>query len=201
MRQLAPHLSVRRLALDDAGLRVAYGGAHALLYPSKYEGFGMPPLECMACGTPAIVCRNSALPEVLGDAALYVDESNPAGMAEAVVRLFDTGLRTEMVERGLAQAAKFSFAAMAGRMADAMTEVCAQLQAGRLPRPAPVWGELRTFQRKAQSGGMRDDHSPIIRPQELELHQARRTIEDMRKSPFWKAREFTVRVMHRTGLR
>ena len=78
LRDLAPRLDVRRLTLDDADLAAAYAGAHALLYPSKYEGFGMPPLESMACGTPVIVCRNSSLPEVLGDAAIYVDEDDPA---------------------------------------------------------------------------------------------------------------------------
>src|SRR4029079_4917606 len=101
LRELAPSTDVRRLGLDDAGLCAAYAGAHALLYPSKYEGFGMPPLESMACGTPAIVCRNSSLPEVLVEAALFVDENDPTEMADAITRLLSPDVRTEFVERGL----------------------------------------------------------------------------------------------------
>ena len=89
LRELARDLEVRRLSLDDAELRAAYTGAHVLLYPSTYEGFQDAPLEAMACGTPAIVCRNSSLPEVVGDAAIFVDENDPTEMTGMVLQLFD----------------------------------------------------------------------------------------------------------------
>ena len=87
LRDLAPKLDVRNLELDDEQLCAAYAGAHALLYPSKYEGFGMPPLESMACGTPPIVCNNSSLPEVVGSAALFVDENDPKDLTRAILSL------------------------------------------------------------------------------------------------------------------
>jgi glycosyltransferase involved in cell wall biosynthesis len=216
--ELAPGLDVRRLALDDAELCAAYGGAHALLYPSKYEGFGMPPLESMACGTPAIVCRNSSLPEVAGDAAIFVDENDPTDMADAIVRLFDRGLRADFVERGIRQAAQFTFARTSHTLARALVETYGQLRAGDVPHPDAAWMELRGFQRECQRRSQveRADSNAVTTeepdveapPQPItpnlgngELALALRTIAAMRTSPFWKARELAVGTLRRAGLR
>jgi glycosyltransferase involved in cell wall biosynthesis len=93
----------------DAELVAAYSGARALLYPSRYEGFGLPMLEAFACGCPVVTCRNSSLPEVAGDAALYVSEDDPAELAEAVRRLGDPELRTRLRQRGFERVARFSW--------------------------------------------------------------------------------------------
>ncbi len=154
LRELGPGVDIRRLALDDAELRAAYGGAHALLYPSKYEGFGMPPIESMACGTPAVICRNSSLPEVAGDAALYVDENDPAGMTDAIMKLYDPAVRADFVERGLRQAARFTFADMAGQVSKALVETHDRLRAGSIARPSAAWTELRGFQLGCQAQGI-----------------------------------------------
>jgi glycogen synthase len=216
--ELAPGLDVRRLALDDAELRAAYGGAHALLYPSKYEGFGMPPLEAMACGTPAIVCRNSSLPEVVGEAALYVDENDPTEMTDAIVKLFDPGLRANLVERGLRQAAGFTFARTGQELARALVETYERWRAGSVRAPAASWAELRVFQRDCQQHSQVEcsdiNLAPVEEPdREIapvpdipnldngELEQALWTIASMRHSPFWKARELAVRTLRRAGLR
>jgi glycosyltransferase involved in cell wall biosynthesis len=215
LRDLAPHLDVRRLALSDADLRAAYAGAHALLYPSKYEGFGMPPVESMACGTPAIVCRNSSLPEVVGEAALYVDENDPASMADAIMRLYDPDLRADLVERGLRRAEQFSFANMARALARALVETHDRIQVGDIPRPTAAWTELRGFQQGCQTQGIgiratqaeEGDGTPTVGAPIVqftasgELDEARRMIAAMRNSPFWKARELAVRALRKVGLR
>ena len=86
-----------------------YNAAQALVHPSFYEGFGLPPLEAMHCGTPTIVSNVSALPEVVGDAALLVDPNDIDGLTVAMWRvLTDDQLRASLVEKGLARAQTFS---------------------------------------------------------------------------------------------
>jgi glycosyltransferase involved in cell wall biosynthesis len=87
-----------------------YAGATAFVFPSLYEGFGLPPLEAMACGTPVISSNATSLPEIVGDAALQVDPRSPLAWAESLrAVLSDDARRAEMRERGLAQAQKFSW--------------------------------------------------------------------------------------------
>jgi alpha-1,3-rhamnosyl/mannosyltransferase len=85
-------------------------GARALVYPSLYEGFGLPPLEAMTCGTPVITSAVSSLPEVVGDAALLVDPLDVDELAGAIKRLWhDDTLRAELRARGLARARQFTW--------------------------------------------------------------------------------------------
>jgi glycosyltransferase involved in cell wall biosynthesis len=94
---------------DD--LPALLSGARLFVFPSLYEGFGLPVLEAMACGTPVACSNVSSLPEVAGDAALLVDPLDVRGMAEAMNRLLqDEGLRTQLVERGYRQVRQFSWA-------------------------------------------------------------------------------------------
>jgi glycosyltransferase involved in cell wall biosynthesis len=87
-----------------------YNAAELLVYPSLYEGFGLPPLEAMACGTPVVAANTSSLPEVVGEAGLTVDPLDVEGLAEAMRRaLSDAALRQEMRERGLQRARGFSW--------------------------------------------------------------------------------------------
>ncbi len=83
--------------------------AQALLYPSLYEGFGLPPLEAMACGTPTVSSDNSSIPEVVGDAGLLVaDYTEPDAWAQAIVRIvMEEGLRRQCIESGYARARLF----------------------------------------------------------------------------------------------
>lgn len=87
-----------------------YNAAKVFVFPSIYEGFGLPPLEAMACGTPVIVSKVSSLPEVVGDAALLI---NPEDVEELTVNMWrvlsDNNLRAEMRAKGLKRAAKFSW--------------------------------------------------------------------------------------------
>lgn len=95
---------------DPATLPGWYGAADLFVYPSRFEGFGLPPLEAMACGTPVIVSNAASLPEVGGDAVLTVDPDEIDGLAAAIRRvLTDPALAADLRERGLARAATFSW--------------------------------------------------------------------------------------------
>lgn len=99
----------------DEDLPALYAGAQALVFPSLYEGFGLPVLEAMACGTPVVASNVSSLPEVGGDAALYFDPVD-VGMTRTVRRLLgDADLREELRARGLAQAGRFSWEQVAAK--------------------------------------------------------------------------------------
>ncbi|MCL5783777.1 MAG: glycosyltransferase family 4 protein [Patescibacteria group bacterium] len=91
-----------------------FAGAEAFILPSLWEGFGIPPLEAMACGTPAIVSNISSLPEVVGSAGFLIDPHSP-GQIEQTIRAvaFDKKLRTQKAREGLKQAEKFSWEKMA----------------------------------------------------------------------------------------
>jgi glycosyltransferase involved in cell wall biosynthesis len=97
-----------RVSPDD--LLGLYNAAKLLVHPAFYEGFGLPPLEAMACGTPVVVSNTSALPEIVGDAALLVDPTDVDGMAVAIWRvLCDESLQRQMREKGLRRARRFSW--------------------------------------------------------------------------------------------
>lgn len=96
--------------VPDGLLPALYTGAVASVYLSLYEGFGLPPLEAMACGTPTLTSNSTSLPEVVGDAALTVDPYDIDAIADGLVRLVeDTTLRTHLQANGLARAAQFSW--------------------------------------------------------------------------------------------
>jgi glycosyltransferase involved in cell wall biosynthesis len=87
-----------------------YQAADLFVYPSLYEGFGMPPLDAMASGTPVVTSNAASLPEVVGNAALQVSPTDETALSEAIIRaLTDNALRAEMIARGLEQAARFSW--------------------------------------------------------------------------------------------
>ena len=101
------------LQLTDEELRLAYAGAVALVYPSKYEGFGMPIIEAMACGCPVITCPNSSITEVGGEAAIYVNDDDVIALADALCEVQKPSVRNILINAGLAQAQKFSWSNMA----------------------------------------------------------------------------------------
>jgi glycosyltransferase involved in cell wall biosynthesis len=96
--------------VPDADLPALYSGATLFCYPSLYEGFGLPPLEAMACGAPTITSNTSSLPEVVGDAALTVDPTSVESIAVALRRfLQDPELRETYRQKGRQRAATFSW--------------------------------------------------------------------------------------------
>lgn len=112
--------------VSDAELHKLYVGARAHIHPAYYEGFGLPPLEAMACGTPTIVSNVSSLPEVVGDAALLVNPRDSEEIAVAMHRLLtDDGLHEEMRSKGLQRARTFSWEKAAQRTLEVYRQVVA----------------------------------------------------------------------------
>ena len=96
--------------VDDADLPVLYSAATVFVYPSLYEGFGLPPLEAMACGTPVISSNAASLPEVVSDAALTIDPTDIDALAQALVEVLSSPERQEdLRQRGLRRVAQFSW--------------------------------------------------------------------------------------------
>jgi glycosyltransferase involved in cell wall biosynthesis len=94
----------------DADLPPLYAAADLFVYPSLYEGFGLPPLEAMACGTPVVTSNTTSLPEVVGSAAVTVEPTDTAALAAAVAEvLSSTEKRAELIERGFARVRQFSW--------------------------------------------------------------------------------------------
>ena len=93
--------------LTDVDLARLYACAEAFVFPSRYEGFGLPPLEAMACGTPVVCSNTTSLPEAVGDAALLVDPE-PDTLAKGIMCILrDSETRASLVERGLHRVRRF----------------------------------------------------------------------------------------------
>jgi glycosyltransferase involved in cell wall biosynthesis len=108
--------------VEDEILRALYSAADLYVSAALYEGFGLPVLEAMACGTPVIAVKAGALPEVAGDAALFC-EPTPSGLAKAMTQVLgDDGLRAELVARGTRRVAMFSWARAARDLASVLAE-------------------------------------------------------------------------------
>jgi glycosyltransferase involved in cell wall biosynthesis len=96
--------------IEEADLRVLYSAAKLFVYPSIYEGFGLPPLEAMACGAPVITSNTSALPEVVGDAATVIDPHDSEELCQAMrMVLGNSSRRSKMRQQGLERAKRFSW--------------------------------------------------------------------------------------------
>jgi glycosyltransferase involved in cell wall biosynthesis len=109
--------------VPEEDLPLLYSGAALFVFPSLYEGFGLPPLEAMACGTPVIASNTSAVPEVLGEAGVLVSPQRPAEFAEAMARMtVDTGLGRALAEKGLKRARQFSWEAAARKVRGVLEE-------------------------------------------------------------------------------
>lgn len=115
--------------VEDEDLSALYSDAKCFVYLSQYEGFGLPPLEAMACGTPVIAADNSSLPEVVGDAGLLVDANDVCGVADALHRIVSSdALRSELSAQGIARAREFDWDRCANIVSDTL---CRKLELER----------------------------------------------------------------------
>jgi glycosyltransferase involved in cell wall biosynthesis len=118
--------------VTDGELRALYERAACFVFPSIYEGFGLPPLEAMTCGCPVVAAEAASIPEVCGDAALYFDPRDPAALAERIAQVMgDAELRAELSRRGRERAERFSWR----RSAEALLEVIREAAGDQSPRP------------------------------------------------------------------
>ena len=101
---------VHHRIVDDQMLLRLYRNARIMVYPSLYEGFGLPPLEAMGCGCPVVVSNATSLPEVCGDAAYYIDPYTVESIAEGMCKvLTDDSLRQSLIRKGLGRAKMFTW--------------------------------------------------------------------------------------------
>lgn len=110
--------------VPEADLPLLYNMASVFVYPSLYEGFGLPPLEAMQSGTPVVVSDRTSLPEVVGEAGITVDPDDTAALGDAVARLWsDAEARSTFEERGRERAAQFSWERTATRISDVLDSI------------------------------------------------------------------------------
>jgi len=121
------HKHVRFLGFQpDETLAILYRLAAVFVFPSLYEGFGLPPLEAMASGTPVVTSNVSSLPEVTGEAAVLVDPYDVDSIADGIYRVLRSpALRQELREKGIARAREFSWERSVARTRELYAEVCA----------------------------------------------------------------------------
>lgn len=125
--------------VTDAELRALYAGAAAFVFPSLTEGFGLPPVEAMHCGSPVIAARAAAMPEVCRDAALLVDADDPRAYRAAIdAVLGDPGLSAQLRSRGLRRASSLSWDAAGERLLKLVNCLTSERKNARLPVTTPM---------------------------------------------------------------
>jgi FkbM family methyltransferase len=161
---------VHTLQLNDDDLNAAYSGAIALVYPSKYEGFGLPILEAMTCGCPVITCPVSSIPEVAGDAALFVDPNRIEDMVAAIRKVQRPEVRKSLIEKGIAQSQKFSWTRTANLISERLLETAQKVKIEieqDLGLTTPIIELLQTFDSRG------NDNPDLIH---VELREARQLL-------------------------
>jgi hypothetical protein len=214
LAELAAGVETHVLKLDDKELKFAYSGAICLVYPSLYEGFGLSILEAMACGCPVITCRNSSIPEVAGDAAIYVDEYRAEEMVEALSKVQVREVRQILIEQGLEQVKKFSWKKMADTIADFLTATAERIESDTPSLTSLIWREFREIQAQSQHKSLQQDIPSTQPPSEEvvnneekqqvdeeihqlgkklqqkqhELQEAKNELSSLQSSKIWKLR-------------
>lgn len=146
LRELGAGVRCRRVELSDDELATAYGGAAALVYPSLYEGFGLPVIEAMASGCPVITTRHGSLAESAGDAAQFVSGFAVDEMRQAIRAVQEPAARGRLVERGLEHARLFRWDTMAQELQAQIHAVVEEARAGAFDAFFAEWRRLRTVQ-------------------------------------------------------
>jgi glycosyltransferase involved in cell wall biosynthesis len=166
LRLAHPKVRTRRLSLSDEELRLAYAGASALVYPSRYEGFGLPVAEAMACGCPVITTELASLPEVAGDAGLYVDPDDAKGLRQALDAVREPERRAAMVAAGVNRASAFRWDRASAAFAAALSQAAASDTAEQRGARDAAWRPRREAQaarQRERRGGLLPTFPPLGR--------------------------------------
>ncbi|MFT3733167.1 MAG: glycosyltransferase family 1 protein [Hyphomicrobium sp.] len=139
-------VEVRKIEVDDRILARAYAGAQALVFPSLYEGFGLPVAEAMACGCPVITTALGSLKEVAGDAAELISGRDPGELAKALDAVREPRRRAELIARGYERAKAFDWDTMAKKFHDLLGATLAGSKAQTTQRFLAEWKRLREIQ-------------------------------------------------------
>ncbi len=132
--EAVPHTCLRLGRVDDASLRALYEAASCLVMPSRYEGYGLPAVEAMACGCPVVAARSGALPEVCNGAAHFFDAGDACAASQAIIDVVENpNLSHSLRQRGLARAEQLTWA----RAADSFAKIVAKSAAGALENERP----------------------------------------------------------------
>lgn len=146
LQQLPGGVACRRVVLTDEELALAYGGAIALVYPSLYEGFGMPVIEAMASGCPVITTRHGSLAEAAGDAALLIGGDSTDEMRQALRSVQDPATRTALRARASAHVRNFEWKAMGEQLARDLQALAEEAGTGAYSPFLEEWTRLRALQ-------------------------------------------------------
>jgi glycosyltransferase involved in cell wall biosynthesis len=146
LSDLPANVSARRVDLKDTELACAYSGAIALVFPSLYEGFGMPIVEAMACGCPVITTRNGSLPEIAGDAAIFVSGYDENEMRKAMMSVREAKCRMQLFEKGQRQAAVYDWDAMTRGFYGLLKKAHQERETSTMTNFFEQWKRLRHMQ-------------------------------------------------------
>ncbi|MBI3601177.1 MAG: glycosyltransferase family 4 protein [Nitrospinae bacterium] len=143
LKELAEKLGIRDRIIftdfiKDEDLPALYSGAEIFIYPSLYEGFGLPVLEAMACGTPVISSNTSSLPEVVGDSGILIDAKEPKNIAAAIIALLENDRQREILRgKGLARAKEFTVEKYSSKILSLIETIAHSPLAGSGLQPEP----------------------------------------------------------------
>ncbi len=151
-KSLPERVRARRLAVSDAELATIYSGATALMYPSLYEGFGMPVVEAMASGCPVITTRHGSLGEVAGDAALIVSGHDRYELLSALHRIQEPEQRRKLIDAGLQRASLYDWQTAADHFRSLLIQAHEERSDPRIEQFHRRWKKLRSAQADVDVG-------------------------------------------------
>lgn len=150
---IKPHtdkIEIHQHRFDDEELSTLYSGAIALVYPSLYEGFGLPIIEAMACGCPVITTQEGSIPEAAGEAAYTISGRDTAEMAIAIAKVREPAIREELIAKGFERAAQFSWKKTANTIYDAIVETTQFQTEAKQPEISQHWFQYRQLLQQIQ---------------------------------------------------
>lgn len=150
IKPFTSEIDIHLHSVDDEELSIFYSDAIALVYPSLYEGFGLPIIEAMACGCPVITTREGSIPEASGEAAYSISGKDPLEMAQAIVNIRKPEIREDLIAKGLVQAAKFTWKKTANNIYDAIMTINDLKAESKQPEIAQYWHQYRQLLKQIQ---------------------------------------------------